>query len=684
MNRMQASRRSSLRALFTVAVGLIAGCSDSTGTSASADLVALLAGPATGAVGATLDYTITVRNDGPDAGAGIVPRVTLGGAVAFASASDGGSASAGTVTWPAIASLASGAEVTRTLSVTVSGIGSATLAAAASGTVTDPQAGNSDGSGTASRVAVTGTAPPAADVSAVVSGTLGGANGATVTATITITNAGTLAAENVTATLAIPATVMATVTSPEPSTRAGGTISWSLGTMAVSATTQLTVEIVIPTAVSSTQITATATTTTTDAIPSNNNGSAPNARGIVRAVLTPLRSFSGEAAGDQFGWVTANLGDLNGDGVADFASTAPTNDAGGVNAGRVYVYSGASGAELFRVTGDVANAQLGFSVDAVGDLNGDGTEDLVIGAAAINTTMPGFIVAVSGTNGSELYRLSGLAPGEAFGYGVGRYADMNGDGVMDFLVGAPGRSPGGVGGAGVAVVVSGATGAVISTRPGTVAGGLLGAGLRGVGDLNGDGVHEYAVGAFGQAGGGAIYVINGATGASLFPAFQPPSGGSQLGQFWVNTPGDVDGDGTNDIFGVDFGQGVGNSQVGQAYVISGANGSLIRTFTGEGPGDQFGIGRGIGDITGDGRPDFILAAWRRTEGASNAGKIYLVNGATGAILRSFVSITSGETLGFDAIGLGDVNGDGLQDYLVTGGQEINQGRAYIVAGVPIP
>ena len=95
---------------------------------------------------------------------------------------------------------------------------------------------------------------------------------------------------------------------------------------------------------------------------------------------TATHTFLGEVAGDQFGWKSNGLGDLNGDNVNDFVVTAPTNDGGGLNAGRAYVYSGADGTELFRITGGGANWQLGIDANAAGDVNGDCVPDVIAGA----------------------------------------------------------------------------------------------------------------------------------------------------------------------------------------------------------------------------------------------------------------------------------------------------------------
>jgi hypothetical protein len=91
-----------------------------------------------------------------------------------------------------------------------------------------------------------------------------------------------------------------------------------------------------------------------------------------------LLTLTGEAAGDFFGWVSADLGDIDGDGARDFAVGAPFNAAGGRSAGRAYVYSGRTGAQLFVGTGE-SRSLLGFSVSSAGDVDGDGVNDFIVG-----------------------------------------------------------------------------------------------------------------------------------------------------------------------------------------------------------------------------------------------------------------------------------------------------------------
>ncbi len=91
--------------------------------------------------------------------------------------------------------------------------------------------------------------------------------------------------------------------------------------------------------------------------------------------MTILREWRGEAANDQFGWIARNIGDVDGDGVADVVISAPTHGAGG-DAGKIYVYSGSSGALLWSADG-LPGEQLGTGVEAAGDTNHDGIPDVV-------------------------------------------------------------------------------------------------------------------------------------------------------------------------------------------------------------------------------------------------------------------------------------------------------------------
>ena len=114
--------------------------------------------------------------------------------------------------------------------------------------------------------------------------------------------------------------------------------------------------------------------------------SLPSAQGFVQCTSV-LRTYEGEAGGDQFGWVSSPIPDVTGDGVSELFISAPFHDTGGNNAGRVYLYDGATGVELFHADGDAAGLKLGFSVRDVEDFDGDGKADVIAGGNGIATSV---------------------------------------------------------------------------------------------------------------------------------------------------------------------------------------------------------------------------------------------------------------------------------------------------------
>ena len=154
-----------------------------------------------------------------------------------------------------------------------------------------------------------------------------------------------------------------------------------------------------------------------------------------------LLSINGSSRGGQFGYAVAMLGDVNADGVPDFAVGLPLDDTSAMNAGRVRVYSGATGALLFNVNGLNAGDEFGYSLVGIPDTDGDGKAEILVGApfADPNGTSSGQVRLLSGNGGSTLLTLNGALAGDRFGHSVG-YGGTTG--VFPFftrrlLVGAP-------------------------------------------------------------------------------------------------------------------------------------------------------------------------------------------------------------------------------------------------------
>jgi hypothetical protein len=389
-----------------------------------------------------------------------------------------------------------------------------------------------------------------------------------------------------------------------------------------------------------------------------------------------LRLFEGDEVGDSFGWVAADLGDLDGDRVHDVAIPAITRDN---FAGRVSIFSGADGSLLHQIDGQPGQ-RLGFSVETAGDVDGDCTPDYIIGGGQVQVR--------SGADHSLLLDLTATT---GFAHSVRGVGDLDGDGKGDVAVGRQGASfsfPS----AGRVFALSGADGSILWTRDGDAAGHLLGSALGAVGDVNGDRVPDVLAGAFGAgpSGGGEAYLLDGVDGSTLRTlAPVDPASAQVFGQFFASGASDMDGDGITDAFVADYAAGAGPATgTGTVTIYSGRTGRVIHHIAGFNPGDGLGPGRGIPDVNGDRFGDILVAAYTNSDGGATAGKAFLFSGRSGALLRTITAQLPGDLFGVDALALGDTDGDRLTDFLVTAVglsfSGLDVGRAYLIAGTVLP
>ena len=252
-----------------------------------------------------------------------------------------------------------------------------------------------------------------------------------------------------------------------------------------------------------------------------------------------LRTHAGPGPGSSFGWVGREAGDVDGDGVLDLVVGAPGYASG---AGRAFVYSGASGQLLFLHDGAPAS-NLGSDVAPAGDVDGDGFGDVLVGAPGGLTTSVGHAVVLAGPAGGVMLSISSGLAGDLFGASVEGVGDVDGDGTPDLLVGAT-LDDTTFTNAGRAYVYSG-TGALLRTHEGNEPNANFGSAAGAVGDRNHDGHADYIVGAHnaGPANGGRAFVYDGKTGAT-WQAYAADATGVAFGQFFAGRAGDVDADGT--------------------------------------------------------------------------------------------------------------------------------------------
>ena len=257
--------------------------------------------------------------------------------------------------------------------------------------------------------------------------------------------------------------------------------------------------------------------------------------------------------------------------------------------GTTFVYSGRRGNLLYRLDG-AANDQQGYAIADAGDTNGDRVADIVSGAPGVG---PGHVYLYSGRTGGLLHTFSGFGEGDFFGSAVASAGDVNRDGRADILVGAEPSDARGAD-SGRAYVFSGRTYELLLTLDVGDEGDNLGSAIDWTEDVNRDRVPDLIVGAR-SAERGKAYVFSGRNGKLLLQIDAPATGGS-LGWFFVAGVGDVSGDGRPDIYAADFGDGTLGPATGRAAVYSGKNGRELLSWTGNAAGEGLGPGREAGDV----------------------------------------------------------------------------------------
>jgi hypothetical protein len=332
-------------------------------------------------------------------------------------------------------------------------------------------------------------------------------------------------------------------------------------------------------------------------------------------------------------------------------------------------------------------------MSSLGDVDGDGVSDLVAGTGQGGKNAYVF----SGKDGKLLHALvspspQGLLDGQdndRFGDRVGTAGDVTGDGRPDILVGAPGTNaptgctdlaadlaPNCHRGQGRAYIFDGSTGSLLRTldlpSDDAKTEAAFGNSVQGPGDVDGDGVPDQLVGASG--GDGALYLFSGKDGSLLRKITSPaPQDGALFGfqDTAPNSPGDVNGDGTPDIYAGAFDAGGERTfGVGRAWVFDGKScaspgGDCKVLYELKDPtprvGGEFGWSMAKTDYDGDGTPDLYVGQAPHHLGADPGGT-YVFSGKDGSLLRKLEVDAAEAALGWFVAAPGDLNGDGKPDF----------------------
>jgi len=404
-----------------------------------------------------------------------------------------------------------------------------------------------------------------------------------------------------------------------------------------------------------------------------------------------LYDFAG-FGGAHFGWHSDTLGDINGDNFPDLIAGAPEDNFFVPEAGRVIVFSGRDGSQLFELFGEHTLDHFGEYVSGPGDVNSDGIPDFLVGAPfgdghAVDS---GYAELRSGADASVLLRFDGDLPGDTFGDTVEAAGDTNADGRMDFIVGGRGSDGNGLD-SGIARIYSGLDGSILRTFYGSGPGALFGSATDGVGDVNGDGHDDVIVGARGASVNGmsraGMAVIYSGLDGSVLLEIDGRAAGDGLGK-GASGLGDVNGDGTIDV-------AVGAWQVfnttpsnrGYVLVIDGTDGHEIYQVTGDHPLDTMGTWvDGAGDANRDGYLDFAVGSARYDCFDVDTGQLRVFSGKDGSLIYLMCGLSGGDGLGHMVSLAGDVNQDGYDD--LTAGSYWNDlvghdaGATYVFSGCP--
>lgn len=375
---------------------------------------------------------------------------------------------------------------------------------------------------------------------------------------------------------------------------------------------------------------------------------------------TQTGAMIGYAAGDQFGSIVVPFRDVDGDGATDLLIAAPARDNSTIsNAGRVDIRSGRSGAVLRTHGGVTTNAYFGSSIAVLSDIDGDGVADYAIGVPGADSggNDSGALQVFSGATGA-LLRNHFLSESQGkFGSCVVALPDIDLDGIGDYAASAihpTNRTP-----YGRVVFLSGATGGIITIRYGFNSYDNYGLSLAVVGDVNGDGRPDLAIGAptmdwLSVAQGGVVEVVS----MVYFTQVLLLHGNytrEHYGSSIVDV-GDLDGDGWREI-------AIGRPDLANAYGFVDVvrhDGSVLRSHHAGINGDRYGLGlAGLGDQDYDGVPDYAIGA-----PGAGSGAAWFVSGRTGATRAMTSPGGNGAGWGRTIAWVGDPNGDSLPEFAV--------------------
>ncbi|MCI0364465.1 MAG: hypothetical protein L0Y44_13560 [Phycisphaerales bacterium] len=420
---------------------------------------------------------------------------------------------------------------------------------------------------------------------------------------------------------------------------------------------------------------------------------------------------TGEHTKDRFGCCVARAGLITNDAKDDLVVGALKGDGQQPNSGKAYVYKNGNASFLFAMDGQQMGDRFGHAVAGGFDANGDGRDDLIIGAPYCDShgDRSGCVYVYSGADQALLWKRNGQQAGDRLGHSVAAAGDVNMDGLDDLVVGAPWSDHAGQT-AGRIYVLSGANGSIIFSIWGAAPGDLFGFAVAGAGDVDDDGSPDIAVSAIGSdvngPNGGHVSIFSGVDGSSLqeidsqewheeFGTALAAKEFNYLGSPYTMLAATAP---LHDEVGP---VGVGGEDAGHVHIYVRKHDQSIcdelfcqiHIANGEFPGDFLGASVAVGQCWGNSIPDVLAGAPGHDAGGDNAGAVHIlsmnhVNDFCCTYIlveRTITGEAAGDQFG-SSVALADINDDGLDDLIVgapfndAGGD--NAGRVYVFISQP--